>query len=176
MTLTFWPLRQLRQRALGHAEIDLDRIQPHQRHQVLAGVDVFADADLAQADLARERRAQGHLRQRGAGRGDARLVDAERGARAVVVGLRDQLVLAQLAGARGGAAAVLEVGAGLVERGLGEAAVEGEQRLPGGDAAAFGEMDALDAAGDLGPHHHRLVGAQAADRLQAGAQRLRLRR
>ena len=167
-------IADLRHRRLRHTEIDLDRVQPHQRDEILADVDERADADLAQADLARERRAQRHLGQRGARRRGARLVDAERGARLVVVGPCDQLALAELAGARGGAAAVVEVRAGLVEAGLRETAVEGEQRLPGGDAAALGEVDAGDAAGDFGPHHHRLVGAQAADRLQPGDERLGL--
>ena len=165
---------KLRQRALGHAEVDLDRIHPDQRNQVLANADEVADADLAQADAAGERCPQCHLRQRRTGRGDARLVDRERGTGLVVVGACDQLRVGQFGGAGVGAAAVVEVGLGFVEGRPGDAGVEREQRLPGADPAAFLEMDAFDPPTDLGPDHDRLVGAQAADRLQAAAQGLRL--
>ena len=59
---------------------------------------------------------------------------------------------------------------GFEQVGAGDRIIEADDRLAGLHALAVLEVDADDAAADLGPHHHRLVGAQGADRGQAGLQ------
>ena len=55
VTATVSPGDELGQPALGQAEIEVERVDPLQRHQLVAGLDVAADADLLQPDHAVER-------------------------------------------------------------------------------------------------------------------------
>ena len=165
-----------RQFGFGQAEVHFHRVQPHQVHQRLARAHDFADADFAQADDAAEGRDDRGLLQLRAGRRQPCLADAEFSAGAVHVRARQQLLAAQVAGAGVGAAGVLEVGLGFVDRRRGHRGVEAEQRLARVHALAFLEVDPDQAAGDFRPDHHRLVGAQGADGAEALPQRLQLHR
>ena len=159
--------------ALRHPELDLQRVEILQVHQILPRLHVGAGTDQPQPGHAVEGRPQHGL-------GQHHLVALQQGPRfgqprlrLVVLLLAQHVGLDQIGGA-------LEVQAIDRHRGLGLrhlrpvlGAVERDQRLAGLDRLAFLEMDALHPAGNLGADQHRLVGGQRTDRPQAVGQGLR---
>src|SRR5262245_8393161 len=169
------PGAQLGEEGLRHAEIELELVDLFQARDVGAGGDVRAFAHLAQPGRAGERRADLAL-------GELGFVLALLRQRARV--RRLQLVERLLADEALLAHVLAPLHALLVERRL--RALRGHQRARLGGverdqqraalhALPLVEGDALDAPGDLGPDHDRLVGAQAADGagLDHGARELR---
>ena len=152
----------LPQERLGHAEVDLQRIDRLQVDEVRTLLDVVADRHHAQADDSGERRLDLGLR-------ELRLDQRDRGLRDLVVVLGlvlrlagDEVLPREIDGAVELGLRQHQVGARLLQLGVGDRGVEPNQRRPLGDALAFLELDRADAAGDLGTQRDRLVRAQAA--------------
>ena len=160
-----------RQEFLRHPEVGLDRIDRVEIDQRLPRGDVLADADLAQADDAGERRHDMRLLELHARELDGGVVHGEIGGRLVGRLGGGVFVAEQLRGALVGLLGELELGLGVGELRLIDRIVEGEERRALIDRLAFLEMDFLEAAGDLRADRHRLVGQQRADRGHLLAQR-----
>ncbi len=159
------------QEFLRHPEIGLHRIDRLEIDQRLAGGDVFADAHMAQADDAGERRHDMRLLELHAGELDGGGADGEIGRR--LVGRLGGRVFAaeQLAGSLVGLLGELELGLGVGELGAIDRIVEREERRALLDRLTLLEMDLLEAAGNLRADGDRLVGKQRADRGHLLAQR-----
>ena len=149
---------------LGHAEVDLERIDRFEVDEVGAFLDVVADRNRAQADDSRERRADVHL-------GELRLRHRERclGDLEVVVRLvlglrRDEVALGEVDRAVVLALGQRDVGLRLLHLGQRHRRIELDQGRALGHALALREPDRADASRHFRPQRDRFVRAQAAHR------------
>ena len=155
--------RDLAEVDLGHAEIDLERVDRLEVHHVGALLDVVADGDRAQPDDAGERSLD-------LGLGEPRVGERQRrfGHLQVVLGLvpglpGDEPLGLELARALVLGAGQREVGLGLLHLRLVDRRVEAHQCRALGHPLTLLETDNGNPARGLGAHGDRLVGAQAPD-------------
>jgi hypothetical protein len=153
------------QEDLRYPEVDLERLDLLEVHDVVPVGHVIAGADAAQASGRVEGRDQGLLAQPGPGelQGRPRRVALRLGL--VEGALRPGAVGDERARPLVVGVGELEPGVRLLQLRLLDRIVEPDQRLPSGDRLALGEVEVHDPAADLGPQQDRLVGEERADRL-----------
>src|SRR5690606_30271795 len=157
-------LLDLAEEALRQAQVDLHRGQVLDADQVGAGLDVVADAGLAQAEHTVERRPDPGLAQPRLRELELRLQHPHRRLGLVERPGADEALVGELARALHVGFREIELGAGLLHLGADDGRIQRDQQVAGTHRLAVPEMDPVDAAGDLGPEHHGLGRPQGADR------------
>ena len=161
-THAFWPLLQLGLQPLGQAEVDVDGVHVLDVDDVGPVLEVVADADVADAGDAVERRQDAQPRRGGPRQGQLGLGDLEVG-RALVDRtladevLRHQFLVALVVGLRD-----RQLGLGLLHLGQLQLVVELHQELAAPHPVAVAEVELRHPPADLGAQHHALARPQAA--------------